>query len=77
MDEQIEQMMRTLKLGGLAKEWRSVEHKSNEQYVSDLLRVENRLTPPACQARRGSGSSSDRRGRRHCSRCRRHRCRRP
>jgi len=25
MDEQIEQMMRTLKLGGLAKEWRSVE----------------------------------------------------
>lgn len=40
MDEQIEQMMRTLKLGGLAKEWRSVEHKSNEQYVSDLLMVE-------------------------------------
>ena len=42
MDEQIEQMMRTLKLGGLAKEWRSVEHKSNEQYVSDLLMVEMR-----------------------------------
>ena len=31
MDEQIEQMMRTLKLGGLAKEWRSVEHTNNEQ----------------------------------------------
>ena len=42
MDEQIEQMMRTLKLGGLAKEWRSVEYTDNGQYVTDLLMVELR-----------------------------------
>ena len=42
MDEQIEQMMRTLKLGGLAKEWRSVEYMNPEQYVTDLLMVEMR-----------------------------------
>jgi len=39
MDEQIEQMMRTLKLGRLAKEGRSVEYTDNGQYVTDLLMV--------------------------------------
>ena len=33
----IEQMMRTLKLGGLAKDWRSVDYHDTEQYVTDLL----------------------------------------
>jgi DNA replication protein DnaC len=32
--------MRTLKLGGLAKEWRSVEYKDTEQYVTELLLLE-------------------------------------
>ncbi len=32
----IEQMMRTLKLGGLAKDWRSVDYHDTEQYVIDL-----------------------------------------
>ena len=36
----IEQNMRTLKLGGLAKEWRTVEYRDNEQYVSELLDIE-------------------------------------
>lgn len=36
----IEQMMRTLKLGGLAKDWRNVEYKDPEQYVSELLTLE-------------------------------------
>ena len=36
----IEQMMRTLKLGGLAKDWRSVEYSDTEQYVTDLLTLE-------------------------------------
>lgn len=36
----IEQMMRTLKLGGLAKEWKSVEYQDTEQYVTDLLTLE-------------------------------------
>lgn len=36
----IEQMMRTLKLGGLAKEWHSVKYHDNEQYVTDLLTIE-------------------------------------
>lgn len=36
----IEQMMRTLKLGGLAKDWRSVEYHNTEQYVTDLLTLE-------------------------------------
>ncbi|NCC05667.1 MAG: ATP-binding protein [Clostridia bacterium] len=40
MSEQIEQYMRTLKLGGLAKEWRSVEYKDPEQYVIELLLLE-------------------------------------
>lgn len=34
--------MRTLKLGGLAKEWRNVEFSNTEQYVHDLLELELR-----------------------------------
>jgi len=40
--ESIEQTMRTLKLGGLAKEWRSIEYRDNEQYMRDLLEIEVR-----------------------------------
>ncbi len=40
--QSIEQTMRTLKLGGLAKEWRSVEYRDNEQYMRDLLDIEVR-----------------------------------
>jgi len=40
--ESIEQAMRTLKLGGLAKEWRSVVFQDNEQYIRDLLDIEIR-----------------------------------
>jgi DNA replication protein DnaC len=40
--QSIEQTMRTLKLGGLAKEWRSVVHHENEQYMRDLLDIEVR-----------------------------------
>ena len=40
MAESIEQAMRTLKLGGMAKEWRSVAYENNEQYVTDLLQLE-------------------------------------
>ena len=43
MTEQIEQYMRTLKLGGLAKEWRSVSYRDDpEQYVKELLELELR-----------------------------------
>ena len=43
MTEQIEQYMRTLKLGGLAKEWRSVSYCDDpEQYVKELLELELR-----------------------------------
>ena len=42
MAERIEQYMRQLKLGGLAREWRSVEYHDREQYVTDLLQVELR-----------------------------------
>ena len=35
----IEQMMRTLKLGGLAKDWREVKYHDTEQYVTDLLQI--------------------------------------
>ena len=41
MSEFIEQSMRTLKLGGMAREWRSVQYENTEQYV-DLLRLELR-----------------------------------
>lgn len=42
MSELIEKYMRQLKLGGLAKEWESVQYKNNEQYVRELLEVELR-----------------------------------
>lgn len=42
MPEQIEQYMRTLKLGGMAREWRSVEFQNKEQYVRELLELELR-----------------------------------
>ena len=42
MIESIEQAMRTLKLGGLAKAWRSVVYENTEQYVSELLQLELR-----------------------------------
>jgi DNA replication protein DnaC len=38
----IEQTMRTLKLGGLAKEWRSVIYRDNDQYMRELLDIEVR-----------------------------------
>ena len=34
MSEFIEQSMRTLKLGGMAREWRSVQYENTEQYVT-------------------------------------------
>jgi DNA replication protein DnaC len=40
MSEQIEKYMRALKLGGLAKEWQSVNYHNNEQYVMELLEME-------------------------------------
>ena len=54
--ESIEQTMRTLKLGGLAKEWRSIEYHDNEQYMRELLEIEvrereaNRMTRMVKQA---------------------------
>lgn len=42
MPEQIEQYMRILKLGGMAREWRSVEFQNTEQYVKELLELELR-----------------------------------
>ena len=42
MNQNIEQTMRTLKLGGLAKDWRSVEYRDTEQYLCDLLEIEVR-----------------------------------
>lgn len=52
----IEQTMRTLKLGGLAKEWRNVAYHNPEQYMRDLLDIEvrerdaNRMTRMIKQA---------------------------
>jgi DNA replication protein DnaC len=40
MDEVLEKYMRQLKLGGLAKDWRSIEYVSKEQYLKELLEVE-------------------------------------
>jgi len=40
--QNIEQTMRTLKLGGMAKEWRKVVHQDNEQYMRELLDIEVR-----------------------------------
>ena len=38
----IEQTMRTLKLSGLAKDWRNVEYNDAEQYMRELLDIEVR-----------------------------------
>ncbi len=40
MSEQIELMMRQVKLGGMAKNWRSIPFTDTEQYVTDLLKLE-------------------------------------
>jgi len=40
VSEQIEMMMRQVKLGGMAKGWRSVPFTDTEQYVTDLLKLE-------------------------------------
>ena len=40
MSELLEQQMRQLKLGGMAKEWRSIEFHDIEQYVGELLKLE-------------------------------------
>jgi len=55
-NESIEQTMRTLKLGGLAKDWRSVLYRDPEQYMQELLEIEirereaNRMTRMIKQA---------------------------
>ena len=52
----IEQTMRTLKLSGMAKDWRSVVYQDGEQYMRDLLEIEvrereaNRMTRMVKQA---------------------------
>lgn len=38
--EHIESYLKTLKLGGMAKEWRLVTYKDTEQYVRELLELE-------------------------------------
>ena len=40
MSESIELYMRQLRLGGLAKAWRTVEYRDTEQYVTDLMKLE-------------------------------------
>jgi len=40
VSDRIEQMMRQVKLGGMAKGWRSVDCENAEQYVTDLLKLE-------------------------------------
>ena len=42
MSEQIEQMMRQVKLGGMAKSWRPVSFETPEQHVTELLNLELR-----------------------------------
>lgn len=42
MIQNIEQVMRNLKLGGLAKEWRNVAYHDTEQFMRDLLDIEVR-----------------------------------
>lgn len=54
--QSIEQTMRTLKLGGMAKEWRSIPFQDTEQYMRALLDMEvrereaNRMTRMIKQA---------------------------
>lgn len=40
MNEQIELMMKKLKLSGMAKRWREVDCEDNEQYIARLLEIE-------------------------------------
>ena len=40
MNEQIELMMKKVKLSGMAKGWRDISYKDNEQYIYDLLSLE-------------------------------------
>ena len=40
MNEQIELMMKKLKLSGMAKRWREVDYEDNEQYIASLLEIE-------------------------------------
>ena len=47
MAEQIEQLMRQVKLGGMAKGWRSVPYENTEQYVTDLLTLELQEREPS------------------------------
>ena len=42
MPDKIEQYMKTLKLGGMARDWRSVTYRDTEQYVTELLELELR-----------------------------------
>ena len=42
VSESIEQTMKNLKLGGMAKEWRKVKYLDNEQYMRELLQIEVR-----------------------------------
>ena len=42
MNPTIEQTMRSLKLGGMAKEWHKVKYHDNEQYLRELLEIEVR-----------------------------------
>lgn len=55
MAEQIEQLMRQVKLGGMAKGWRSVPYENTEQYVTDLLTLE--LSPSRKNGHENSGKS--------------------
>ena len=56
MNTTIEQTMKSLKLGGLAKEWRNVAYHDTEQYMRELLEIEvrereaNRITRMIKQA---------------------------
>ena len=40
MNDQIELMMKQVKLSGMAKGWRDIPYKDNEQYIYDLLSLE-------------------------------------
>jgi DNA replication protein DnaC len=42
MTPSLEQTMRSLKLGGMAKGWRSVKYQNSEQYLGELLAMEVR-----------------------------------
>lgn len=42
MNQNIEQTMRNLKLGGMAKSWKDVKYQSDEQYLTELFDIEVR-----------------------------------